>query len=158
MFGSKKQGVVIPKELKIVGNATTTTDCLVWVYGQIDGKLSGTSLVIDKGAHVSGTLEGERVLVNGKVEGSIHGREIVLKSEAQVVGYLYCQSLAIESGAVFDGRMQVGGQGAINLERQSVREVENRESLSRRIERALAVEGKWVCEKALLEAHSQPQS
>jgi len=128
---------VIGKELKIVGSITA--DCLVWVYGQIDGQLHCSSLVIDNAAHVSGTVAAERIVVDGKVEGSIQGGKVVLKSRAQVVGDLYYQSLAIESGASFDGRLlQVRGNGqrATNLERQ----IENRESLARRIERAVAVE------------------
>ena len=137
MFGSRYQGTVIGKELKIVGSITA--DCLVWVYGQIDGQLHCSSLVIDNAAHVSGTVAAERIVVDGKVEGSIQGGKVVLKSRAQVVGDLYYQSLAIESGASFDGRLlQVRGNGqrATNLERQ----IENRESLARRIERAVAVE------------------
>ena len=137
MFGSRHQGRVIGKELKIVGSVTA--DGLVWLYGQIDGELHCSSLVIDNAAHVNGTVAADRVLVDGKVEGSIRGGEVVLKSRAQVVGDLCYQSLAIESGASFDGRLlQVRGNGqrATKLERQ----IENRESLSRPIERAVAVE------------------
>ena len=106
MFGSKQ---VIGKELKIVGSVTAKG--LVWVYGEIDGELHCTSLVIDKGAHVSGTVAAERIVVDGKVEGPIQGGEIVLKSQARVVGDLHYQSLAIKSGAFFDGRMQVRRNG-----------------------------------------------
>jgi cytoskeletal protein CcmA (bactofilin family) len=134
MFGSKQ---VIGKELKIVGSVTAKG--LVWVYGEIDGELHCTSLVIDKGAHVSGTVAAERIVVDGKVEGPIQGGKVILKSRAQVVGDIHHQSLAIESGAFLDGRsVQIRGNGptAENLERK----VEKRESLSRRIERAVPVE------------------
>ena len=40
MFGSRQQGTVIPKGLKIVGSVTA--DGLVWVNGQIDGELHCT--------------------------------------------------------------------------------------------------------------------
>lgn len=134
MFGSKQ---VIGKELKIVGSVTAKG--LVWVYGEIDGELHCTSLVIDKGAHVSGTVAAERIVVDGKVEGPIQGGKVILKSRAQVVGDIHHQSLAIESGAFLDGRsVQIRGNGSTdeNLERK----VEKRESLSRRIERAVPVE------------------
>jgi hypothetical protein len=65
MFGSRQQGTVIPKGLKIVGSVTA--EGLVWVNGQIDGELHCTYLVIDKGAHISGTVSAERVIVDGKV-------------------------------------------------------------------------------------------
>jgi cytoskeletal protein CcmA (bactofilin family) len=102
-----------------------------------------TSLVIDRAAHISGTVAAERVVVDGKVEGPIQGGEIVLKSHAQVVGDIHHQSLAIESGAFFDGRsvhIRGDGQAVEKLEKKSLRHVERRESLSRRIERAVEAE------------------
>ena len=133
--------MVIAKELTIVGSVTA--EGLLWVYGRIDGELHCTSLVIDRAAHISGTVAAERVVVDGKVEGPIQGGEIVLKSRAQVVGDVHYQSLAIESGAFFDGRLvQVRGNGQAveKFEMKSVRQVERRESLSHRIERAAIVE------------------
>jgi len=145
MFGFKQQGMVIAKELNIVGSVTA--EGLVWVYGQIDGNLSCNSLVIERGSHVGGTVAAERVVVDGKVFGPIRGGEIVLKSQAQVVGDLHCQSLAIESGAFFHGRLRRirgNGQTAVNLEGKSVSKAENREGPSGRIERAVAVEAEQV--------------
>ena len=43
-------------------------------------------------------------MVNGRVEGPIHGGEVLLKSHAYVVGDIEHETLAIESGAYFDGR------------------------------------------------------
>ena len=137
MFGSRQQGMVIAKDLKIVGSVTA--EGLVWVYGQIDGELHCSSLVIDKDAHISGTVTAECIVVDGKVEGPIQGGKVILKSRAQVVGDIHHQSLAIESGAFLDGRsvqIRANGQTAKNLEGK----IEKRESLSRRIERALPVE------------------
>ena len=140
MFGSKQRGKVIAKGLKIIGSVTA--EGLVEVNGQIDGELHCTFLVIARGAHVNGTVAAKRVVVDGKVEGPIRGGEVVLKSQAHVVGdvhYQY-QSLAIESGAFIDGRLvQVRGNGQMpeKLERKSEKKVAKRESLSRRIERAV---------------------
>src|SRR5262249_58695629 len=124
MFGFRQQGMVIAKELKIVGSVTA--EGLVYVYGQIDGNLSCNSLVIERGSLVGGTVAAERVVVDGKVYGPIRGGEIVLKSQAQVVGDLHCQSLAIESGAFFHGRLRIRGNGqtAANLEGKPVTEAE----------------------------------
>src|SRR5262245_48993751 len=141
MFGFKQQGMVIAKELKIVGSVTA--EGLVYVYGQIDGNLSCNSLVIERGSLVGGTVAAERVVVDGKVYGPIRGGAIVLKSQAKVVGDLHCQSLSIESGAFFHGRLRRirgNGQTAVNLEGKSVRKAENREGSSSRIDRAVAVE------------------
>src|SRR6516164_9651640 len=102
MFGSRQQGMVIGKGLKIVGSVTA--EGLVWVYGQIEGELHSTSLVIDRDAHISGTVTAERVVVDGRVEGPIQGGKVILKSRAQIIGDIHHQSLAIESGAFLDGR------------------------------------------------------
>ena len=88
----------------------------------------------------TGTVAAERVVVDGKVEGPIQGGEVLLKSQAHVVGDIHHQSLAIKSGAFFDGRsLQIRGNGQTpeKLERQSLRQIANtRDTLSRRIERA----------------------
>src|SRR6476661_3603362 len=142
MFASKQRGTVIAKGLKIVGSVTA--EGLVEVNGQIDGELHCTSLVIARGAHVTGTVTAERVVVDGTVEGPIQGGEVILKSQAHVVGDIHHQSLAIESGAFFDGRsMQIRGNGQVpeKLERKSLRQIaNNKETLSRRVDRAEAAE------------------
>jgi cytoskeletal protein CcmA (bactofilin family) len=138
MFASRQRGTVIAEGLKIVGSVTA--EGLVEVNGQIEGEIHCTSLVISRKANVAGTIEAERVIVDGTVEGPIKGGSVVLKSGAHVVGDIYHQSLAIESGAFFDGRsMQVRGNGQApeKLERKSMRQIANtRDTFSRRTERA----------------------
>ncbi|MGO8839596.1 MAG: bactofilin family protein [Methyloceanibacter sp.] len=116
MFASRHRGTVIAKGLKIVGSVTA--ESLVEVNGQIDGELHCTSLVIARGAHVTGTVAAERVVVDGKVEGPIQGGDVFLKSQAYVVGDIHHQSLAIERGAYFEGRsIQVRGANGHQPER-----------------------------------------
>jgi cytoskeletal protein CcmA (bactofilin family) len=69
MFASKERGTVIAKGLKIVGSVTA--EGLIEVNGQIEGEIHCTSLVVSPGAHVSGTIAAERVVVDGTVEGPI---------------------------------------------------------------------------------------
>src|SRR6476619_3186656 len=142
MFAPKQRGTVIAKGLKIVGSVTA--EGLVEVNGQIEGELHCTSLVIARGAHINGVVVAERVVVDGKVEGPIQGGEVILRSQAHVVGDIHHQSLAIESGAYFDGRsVQARGNGQTpeKLERKSLRKIANKkDTLSRRVERAEAAE------------------
>jgi cytoskeletal protein CcmA (bactofilin family) len=142
MFAPRQQGTVIAKGLKIVGSVTA--EGLVEVNGQIEGELHCTSLVIARGAHINGVVAAERVVVDGKVEGPIQGGEVILRSQAHVVGDIHHQSLAIESGAFFDGRsvqIRRNGQATEKLEAKSLKQIANpRESLSRRIERAESVD------------------
>jgi len=123
MFGSKRRGTVIAKGIKIVGSVTA--EGLVEVNGQIDGELHCTSLIVSRGAHVTGTIAAGRVVVDGKVDGPIQGGEVILKSNAHVVGDIQHQSLAIERGAYFEGRsMQTqaaNGEELERVDRKSVR-------------------------------------
>src|ERR1700693_4861652 len=71
MFRSRHRGTVMAKGRKIVGSVTA--EGLVEVNGQVDGELHCTSLIISRGAHVSGTIAAGRVVVDGTVEGPIQG-------------------------------------------------------------------------------------
>ena len=126
MFASKQRGTVIAEGLKIVGSVTA--EGLVEVNGQIEGEVHCTSLIISRKAHVAGTIQAERVVVDGTVEGPIQGGSVMLKSGAHIVGDIHHQSLAIESGAFFDGRsMQIRGNGQTpeKLERKALRQIAN---------------------------------
>jgi cytoskeletal protein CcmA (bactofilin family) len=129
MFASRNRGTVIAKGLKIVGSVTA--EGLVEINGQIDGEIHCTSLIISRGAHVSGTIAAERVVVDGTVEGPIQGGEVILKSQAHVVGDIHHQSLAIESGAYFDGRsMQTraaNGREPKGVGRKAIREIADKD-------------------------------
>lgn len=129
MFGSKRRGTVIAKGIKIVGSVTA--EGLVEVNGQIDGELHCTSLIVSRGAHVTGTIAAGRVVVDGKVDGPIQGGEVILKSNAHVVGDIQHQSLAIERGAYFEGRsMQTqaaNGKEPERVDRKSVRGVTHKD-------------------------------
>jgi cytoskeletal protein CcmA (bactofilin family) len=111
MFGFGPKGTIIAEGLKIVGSVTA--EGLVEVNGQIEGDLHCTSLIISPQASIAGGIMAEKIVVNGRVEGPIVGGEVVLKSRAHVVGDIKHQSLAIESGAYFDGR-SVRGEHAGN--------------------------------------------
>ena len=52
----------------------------------------------------SRSIQAEQLVVDGTVEGPVQGGSVVLKSQAHVVGDIRHHSLAIESGAFFDGR------------------------------------------------------
>jgi len=117
----RRKGTIIAEGLKIVGSVTA--EGLVEVNGQIEGDLYCTSLIISPQASISGGVQAERVVVNGRVEGPIHGGEVVLKSRAYVVGDIEHETLAIESGAYFDGRSVHVGQlnGHARAEKVSTR-------------------------------------
>jgi cytoskeletal protein CcmA (bactofilin family) len=98
----KRRGTIIAEGLKIVGSVTA--EGLVEVNGNIEGDLRCTSLIVSPKATINGGVLAERIVVNGKVEGPIEGVDVTLKSHAHVVGDIKHETLAIESGAFFDGR------------------------------------------------------
>ena len=103
MFGLfRRRTTIIAEGLKIVGSVTA--EGLVEVNGHIEGDLHCTSLVISPKASIVGGVEADRIVVNGRVEGPVRGGEVVLKAHAYVVGDIQHQTLAVESGAYFDGR------------------------------------------------------
>jgi cytoskeletal protein CcmA (bactofilin family) len=74
MLASKQRRTVIAKGLKIVGRVTA--EGLVEINGQIEGELHCTSLIVSRQAHVAGTIQAERVVVDGTVEGPIEGKSV----------------------------------------------------------------------------------
>ena len=53
---------------------------------------------------IVGSIVADRVVVSGRVEGTIFGDTVVLGPTARVHGDISSRSLAIEEGALFDGR------------------------------------------------------
>ena len=93
-----------------MGNVTAEE--LVEINGQVEGELCCTSLIISRNAHIKGPIQAKELVVDGTVEGPVEGGHVLLKSQAHVVGDIRHQSLAIESGAFFDGRsVQIRGNG-----------------------------------------------
>ena len=142
MFGSSNRRTIIAKGLRIVGSVTA--EGLVEVSGQVDGELHCTSLIISRGAQVSGIINAELVVVDGSVDGPIQGHDVLLKSRAHVVGDIQHQSLSIEKGAYFDGRsMQIGDINRLSKEPGEMPQSQpskHRETLSSRIERVKMIE------------------
>jgi cytoskeletal protein CcmA (bactofilin family) len=128
MFAFGRHGTVIAEGLKIVGSVTA--EGLVEVNGQIEGELYCASLIVSPKGRICGGVQAERVVVHGSVEGPIQGGEVVLKPHAHVVGDIQHQSLAVESGAYFDGRsMQshgANGQQPQSLGMRPRREIANK--------------------------------
>lgn len=131
----KRRGTIIAEGLKIVGSVTA--EGLVEVNGQIEGDLHCSSLVVSPKATINGGVEADRVVVDGRVEGPIRGGEVLLKSHAYVVGDIQHSTLAIESGAYFDGRSVRAPQS--NMKKSPA---EKPEKLTARLRREPAINGR----------------
>jgi cytoskeletal protein CcmA (bactofilin family) len=82
----------------------TTGD--VQVEGRVDGDIRAHLLTIGDGATVKGEIVADDVVVNGHVIGRVRGLKVRLTSTARVEGDIIHKTIAIESGAHFEGSVQ----------------------------------------------------
>src|SRR5215475_3285596 len=82
---------------KIVGHGALT------IFGQVEGELRASTVVIAEGAQVEGDVVAEELTIGGYVKGTIHANRVKLNSKAVVEGDIFHRTLAIEENARFEG-------------------------------------------------------
>jgi cytoskeletal protein CcmA (bactofilin family) len=102
-----KQSFIAP-DLVIEGKIEGTGH--VRVAGRFKGELSVKGdLTIEQGAHVSGEIRAENVVLKGKVEGNIQATSRVQLVEPGVlVGDLKASSLTVAAGSCMRGKVEFG--------------------------------------------------
>jgi len=95
---------ILSSDLTIKGNVTTTGD--VQVEGTIEGDVRAHLLTVGEGATVKGEIIADDVVVNGRVVGRLRGLKVRLTATARVEGDIIHKTIAIESGAHFEGTVQ----------------------------------------------------
>jgi cytoskeletal protein CcmA (bactofilin family) len=95
---------VLSSDLTITGNVQSTGD--IQVEGTIDGDIRATYLTVGETATIRGEIVAEEVVVHGRVTGRIRGLKIRLSASARVEGDVIHKTIAIESGAHFEGSVQ----------------------------------------------------
>jgi len=91
-------------DLVITGNIKTTGD--IQIEGTVEGDIYAHLLTIGEGATVKGECIADDVVVNGRVVGRVRGLKVRLTSSARVEGDIVHKTIAIESGAHFEGSVQ----------------------------------------------------
>ena len=92
---------IISADLMLKGTVVSSGD--VQIDGRIEGDVRVAALVIGETAEIKGDLYAEEVVVRGRVEGGIRARRVQLAATAHVEGNILHQTLAVESGAFFEG-------------------------------------------------------
>ena len=82
----------------------TTGD--IQVEGQVEGDIGAHLLTVGESATIRGEVLGDDVIVHGRVVGKVRGLKVRLTSTAQVEGDIIHKTIAIESGAHFEGSVQ----------------------------------------------------
>jgi cytoskeletal protein CcmA (bactofilin family) len=104
----------LSSDLTVVGNLRTTGD--IQIEGKVEGDIRAHLLTVGETATVKGEIVADDIVVNGRVIGKVRGLKVRLTSTARVEGDIVHKTIAIESGAHFEGSVQrqddpLGSQG-----------------------------------------------
>lgn len=91
-------GTIVDGDIEVPAN--------VRLEGTINGNIKCTGrLVMSKAAEIVGTVNCNELVSEGKIKGDVVTKKIAtLQPTAVIVGDLQCESLQIESGAIFNGQ------------------------------------------------------
>src|SRR6056297_807941 len=101
---AKPPASTLSADLHITGNLKTSGD--INIEGTVDGDIRAHLLTIGDGATVNGECIADDVVVHGRVVGTVRGLKVRLTSTARVEGDIIHKTIAIESGAHFEGSVQ----------------------------------------------------
>jgi len=100
----KASASVLSSDLTVVGNLRTTGD--IQVEGTVEGDIRAHLLTVGESATIRGEIVADDIVVNGRVIGRVRGLKVRLTSTARVEGDIIHKTIAIESGAHFEGSVQ----------------------------------------------------
>ncbi|QHA10955.1 polymer-forming cytoskeletal protein [Cereibacter sphaeroides] len=100
----KPSASVLSSDLTVVGNLRTTGD--IQVEGTVEGDIRAHLLTVGESATIRGEIVADDIVVNGRVIGRVRGLKVRLTSTARVEGDIIHKTIAIESGAHFEGSVQ----------------------------------------------------
>ncbi|KGJ04106.1 protein CcmA, bactofilin family [Paracoccus halophilus] len=95
---------VLSSDLTVTGNIRTEGD--IQVEGNVEGDIRAHQLVVGDSATIRGEIVAEEIVVNGRVIGRVRGLKVRLSATARVEGDIIHKTIAIESGAHFEGSVQ----------------------------------------------------
>ncbi|MBN2905473.1 MAG: polymer-forming cytoskeletal protein [Rhodobacteraceae bacterium] len=101
---AKPPASMLSSDLLVTGNLKTTGD--IQIEGTIDGDIQAHLLTVGENATVRGEVMADDVVINGRVIGRVRGLKVRLTSTARVEGDIIHKTIAIESGAHFEGSVQ----------------------------------------------------
>ena len=101
---AKPAASVLSADLTITGNIKTSGD--IQVEGVVEGDIRAHLLTVGESATIRGEIVADDVVVNGRVVGRVRGLKVRLTSTARVEGDIIHKTIAIESGAHFEGSVQ----------------------------------------------------
>ena len=101
---AKPPASTLSADLHITGNLKTSGD--IQVEGTVEGDIRAHLLTVGESATIKGEVTADDVVVNGRIVGRVRGLKVRLTSTARVEGDIIHKTIAIESGAHFEGSVQ----------------------------------------------------
>lgn len=95
---------VLSADLTVTGNIKTQGD--VQVEGTVEGDIRAHQMTVGESATIRGEIVADDVIVHGRVIGRVRGLKVRLSATARVEGDIIHKTIAIESGAHFEGSVQ----------------------------------------------------
>jgi cytoskeletal protein CcmA (bactofilin family) len=96
---------IIGNDLRIIGQGLRIISRgVLQIDGEIEGDVQAAEVIVGEQGKVSGLVAGQQVLVNGKVSGAICAKTVTLQANSEVEGDLHHMVLALQRGALFEGR------------------------------------------------------
>jgi cytoskeletal protein CcmA (bactofilin family) len=82
----------------------------VRIDGRFEGEIaSENTLIVGESGSVTATIKSQTVIISGEVHGDINATgQVVLHKTARVDGNIHSPRLAMEDGAMFTGRVEMG--------------------------------------------------
>ncbi|QBY00992.1 polymer-forming cytoskeletal protein [Rhodophyticola sp. CCM32] len=101
---AKPPASTLSADLTVVGNLRTSGD--IQVEGHVQGDIRAHLLTVGESATIEGEVVADDVVVTGRIVGRVRGLKVRLTSTARVEGDIIHKTIAIESGAHFEGSVQ----------------------------------------------------
>jgi cytoskeletal protein CcmA (bactofilin family) len=101
---AKPPASVLSSDLHVTGNMKTTGD--IQVEGTVEGDIRAHLLTVGESATIKGEVIADDVVINGRIVGRVRGLKVRLTATARVEGDIIHKTIAIESGAHFEGSVQ----------------------------------------------------
>ena len=107
---------IIGQGLKIIGRGILQVD------GDIEGDVQGAEVIVGEKGKVTGMVAGQQVVIHGNVYGAVCGKMVALRATSHVEGDVHHMALAIEQGAVFEGRSRrAASESDLNADRRTLK-------------------------------------
>jgi len=120
MARQKEEEKILDVNAAMQGSLVFSDPVNLRINGKFEGNLNTKGkLTVGQSAEIRADIIGENITVGGSIKGNIKATEVVkLLSTAQVVGNIEVPKIAIEQGAIFNGKCRTA-EARISLEELS---------------------------------------